>query len=132
MLGAVEQSPRWPLLSQPPLTRWTRGRVVLIGDACHAMLPHHGQGANQSIEDAVVLADLLAGTDAGTALDAYPRRRRARTRAVARSAWETGTLLHLPDDDVDGLKVRDARFENYLDANAWVHEYTATTAEEVA
>jgi salicylate hydroxylase len=146
MLGAVEQSPRWPLLSQPPLTRWTRGRVVLIGDACHAMLPHHGQGANQSIEDAVVLAELLARTDPATALDAYPRRRRARTRAVARSAWETGTLLHRPDDDVVGLAERDARFTTYLDANAWVHEYSAsghptatekpsenpTTTEEVA
>jgi salicylate hydroxylase len=126
MLGAVEQSPRWPLLSQPPLTRWTRGRVALIGDACHAMLPHHGQGANQSIEDAVVLAGLLAAGDATAALDAYPRRRRARTRAVAHSAWETGTLLHLPDDDVDGLAQRDARFTSYLDANAWVHEYRAT------
>jgi salicylate hydroxylase len=135
MLAAVPQSPRWPLLSQPPLTRWTRGRVVLVGDACHAMLPHHGQGANQSIEDAIVLADLLAGGDVEAALATYPRRRRARTRAVARSAWETGTLLHLPDPrpghdhDVDGLKARDARFETYLDANAWVHEYTATTED---
>src|SRR3954453_6356663 len=42
MLAAVPQSPRWPLLSQPSLTRWTRGRTVLIGDAVHAMLPHHG------------------------------------------------------------------------------------------
>jgi salicylate hydroxylase len=132
MLAAVPQSPRWPLLSQPPLTRWTRGRVVLLGDACHAMLPHHGQGANQSIEDAVELADLLVAVDADTALAAYPRRRRARTRAVARSAWETGTLLHLPDDDVDGLKVRDVRFGDYLDANAWVHEYTATTTKDTA
>jgi salicylate hydroxylase len=134
MLAAVPQSPRWPLLSQPPLTRWTRGRVVLIGDACHAMLPHHGQGANQSIEDAVVLADLLAGADTDAALDAYPRRRRARTRAVSRSAWDTGTLLHLPDDDVEGLTGRDARFKGYLDANAWVHQYAAsaaTTPEEV-
>jgi salicylate hydroxylase len=135
MLAAVPQSPRWPLLSQPPLTRWTRGRVVLIGDACHAMLPHHGQGANQSIEDAVVLAGLLADTDPDTALDSYPRRRRARTRAVARSAWDTGTLLHLPDDDVAGLAERDARFKGYLDANAWVHEYAAsdiTTTEDFA
>jgi salicylate hydroxylase len=128
MLAAVPQSPRWPLLSQPPLTRWTRGRVVLIGDACHAMLPHHGQGANQSIEDAVVLADLLADGDVDAALDAYPRRRRARTRAVARSAWQTGTLLHHPDDDVVGLAERDARFTDYLDANAWVHSYVASAA----
>jgi salicylate hydroxylase len=131
MLAAVPQSPRWPLLSQPPLTRWTRGRVVLIGDACHAMLPHHGQGANQSIEDAVVLAGLLAGTAPDAALDAYPRLRRARARAVARSAWETGTLLHLPDDDVDGLAERDARFTGYLDANAWVHSYIASDATTV-
>ncbi|WP_433801359.1 FAD-dependent monooxygenase [Actinomycetospora sp. CA-084318] len=126
MLAAVPQSPRWPLLSQPHLTRWTRDRVALIGDACHAMLPHHGQGANQSIEDAVVLADLLAAHGPDEALAIYPRRRRARTRAVSASAWETGTLLHLPDDDVDGLKARDARFTGYLDANAWVHEYSAT------
>jgi salicylate hydroxylase len=128
MLGAVEQSPQWPLLSQPPLSRWTRGRVVLIGDACH--VPHHGQGANQSIEDAVVLADLLAGAsgDISGALGAYPRRRRGRTRAVARSAWETGTLLHLPDDDVDGLKERDERFAGYLPRNAWVHEHRASTS----
>ncbi|MCD2188667.1 FAD-dependent monooxygenase [Actinomycetospora soli] len=127
MLAAVPQSPRWPLLSQPHLTRWTRDRVALIGDACHAMLPHHGQGANQSIEDAVVLADLLAAGDADRALADYPRRRRARTRAVSTSAWDTGTLLHLPDDDVDGLKARDARFAGYLDGNAWVHEYSATS-----
>lgn len=132
MLAAVPQSPRWPLLSQPHLTRWTRDRVALIGDACHAMLPHHGQGANQSIEDAVVLADLLASTGPDEGLAAYPRRRRARTRAVSASAWETGTLLHLPDDDVDGLKARDARFAGYLDANAWVHEYTATSTKEPA
>ncbi|MDT7741785.1 MAG: hypothetical protein QOE59_863, partial [Actinomycetota bacterium] len=92
----------------------------------------HGQGANQSIEDAVVLADLLAGTDPDTALATYPRGRRARTRAVARSAWDTGTLLHLPDDDVAGLAERDARFKSYLDANAWVHEYTAATTKESA
>ena len=127
MLAAVPQSPRWPLLSQPHLTRWTRDRVVLIGDACHAMLPHHGQGANQSIEDAVVLADLLAVGDVERALADYPRRRRARTRAVSTSAWETGTLLHLPDGDVAGLAARDARFTGYLDANAWVHEYSSTT-----
>ncbi|WP_018332977.1 FAD-dependent monooxygenase [Actinomycetospora chiangmaiensis] len=131
MLAAVPQSPRWPLLSQPHLTRWTRDRVALIGDACHAMLPHHGQGANQSIEDAVVLADLLAATGPDEALAAYPRRRRARTRAVSTSAWETGTLLHLPDDDVDGLKARDARFAGYLDANAWVHDHSAITDSAV-
>jgi salicylate hydroxylase len=59
MLSAVPQSPRWGLFALPPLRHWSRGPVVLIGDAAHAMLPHHGQGANQTIEDAAVLADEL-------------------------------------------------------------------------
>ncbi|MDD7921054.1 FAD-dependent monooxygenase [Actinomycetospora callitridis] len=122
MLAAVPQSPRWPLLSQPALTRWTRGRTVLIGDAVHAMLPHHGQGANQSIEDAVTLARLLVHRDPADALAAYPRLRRARTRAVAASAWETGTLLHLADDH-PRIAERDKRFAGYATDNAWVHDH---------
>ncbi|GAA4870195.1 FAD-dependent monooxygenase [Actinomycetospora straminea] len=122
MLGAVEQSPRWPLLALPPLATWTRGRVALLGDACHAMLPHHGQGAGTSIEDAAHLGALLATTGPDEALAAYPRHRRARTRAIARSAWETGTLLHLPDDH-PRVPERDARFAGYLPANAWVHDH---------
>lgn len=122
MLAAVPQSPRWPLLSQPPLTRWTRGRTVLIGDAVHAMLPHHGQGANQSIEDAVTLARLLVHRDPADALATYPRLRRARTRAVAASAWETGTLLHLADDH-PRIAERDKRFAGYATDNAWVHDH---------
>jgi salicylate hydroxylase len=124
MLAAVPQSPRWPLLSQPPLTRWTRGRVALVGDACHGMLPHHGQGAGQSIEDVITLVGLLAEHDVATALERYPRLRRARTRAVAASAWETGTLLHLDDAD-PRLDERDKRFALYLPENDWVHEHDA-------
>src|SRR3974377_116670 len=60
MLTAVPQSPRWGLFPLPPLTRWSRGPVVLLGDAAHAMLPHQGQGANQAIEDAVTLAGIIA------------------------------------------------------------------------
>ena len=125
MLAAAPQSPRWPLLSQPPLTRWTRGRTVLIGDAVHAMLPHHGQGANQSIEDAVTLARLLLHRGPADALAAYPRLRRARTRAVAASAWETGTLLHLADDHPRTAE-RDKRFAGYATDNAWVHDHDVT------
>lgn len=121
MLAAVPQSPRWPLLAQAPMNRWTRGRVTLIGDACHAMLPHHGQGANQSIEDAALLAELLATVDPDTALAEYPRRRRARTRAVARSAWETGTLLHLAAGPE--AAERDAGLAHYLDRFSWVHDH---------
>lgn len=49
----------WQLRDLDPLPRWTKGRVVLIGDAAHAMLPTQGQGASQSIEDAEALAAFL-------------------------------------------------------------------------
>jgi hypothetical protein len=58
MIGAVPQSPRWGLFARRPLASWSRGHVVLLGDAAHAMLPHLGQGANQAIEDAAALARL--------------------------------------------------------------------------
>ena len=61
MISAVPQSPRWGLFARRPLARWNRGPAVLLGDAAHAMLPHQGQGANQTIEDAAVLAAELDG-----------------------------------------------------------------------
>lgn len=50
---------RWPLFIHDPLPTWVRGRVVLIGDAAHPMLPFGGQGATQGMEDAAVLGILL-------------------------------------------------------------------------
>ena len=79
----------WALFTVRPLLRWYRGRVVILGDAAHGMLPHHGQGANTSIEDAFALAALLAETN-GDALEARFARlqglRRARTRTIQRSS----------------------------------------------
>ena len=59
------------------LNRWHRGRVVLVGDAAHAMPPFLGQGANQGIQDAVCLAEQLAGDLQGLekALEAYTEKR---------------------------------------------------------
>lgn len=60
-VAAVDSTFRWGLYDREPLERWTRGRLALAGDAAHAMLPHAGQGANQSIEDAAALGVALAG-----------------------------------------------------------------------
>jgi 2-polyprenyl-6-methoxyphenol hydroxylase-like FAD-dependent oxidoreductase len=62
---------------------WYRGRVVLIGDAVHAVTPHLAQGASIAIEDAVVLADLLAASDhVDQALAAFMSRRFERCKMV--------------------------------------------------
>ena len=65
MIRAAASPIRWGLFTVRPLLRWYRGRVVILGDAAHGMLPHHGQGANTSIEDAFALAGLLADARAG-------------------------------------------------------------------
>ena len=73
MVGATEVGARWALHDLAPLERWHTDRVVLMGDAAHAMVPHQGQGANQTIEDAIAARDLLAGarTRVPPALPAY-------------------------------------------------------------
>ncbi|KAJ5115656.1 hypothetical protein N7456_000004 [Penicillium angulare] len=53
----------WPLMQNDPLHRWSKGKVLIIGDAAHAMLPFGGQGANQAIEDGGALGRLLQGLD---------------------------------------------------------------------
>jgi len=50
---------KWALYDRDPIPRWTRGRVAVLGDAAHPMLPYLGQGACQAIEDGAVLATAL-------------------------------------------------------------------------
>jgi 2-polyprenyl-6-methoxyphenol hydroxylase-like FAD-dependent oxidoreductase len=71
-----------------PIPRMTRGRAALAGDAAHAMPPNVGQGGCQGIEDAVVLAASVSGTDSVVdGLAAYDRVRGPRTAGVLRAAW---------------------------------------------
>ena len=100
MIRAAASPIRWGLFTVRPLLRWYRDRVVILGDAAHGMLPHHGQGANTSIEDAFALAGLLAkapGDDLEATFSRYQALRRARTRKIQRSSWVTSSLLHLAD-----------------------------------
>jgi salicylate hydroxylase len=124
MLAAVPQSPRWGLFARRPLARWSRGPAVLLGDAAHAMLPHQGQGANQAIEDAAVLAAELDGTgDVTAALRSYQDRRRVRTRQVQLKSWAASDAFHLPDGPA--ARRRDAALARLTDDLAWIHGYDA-------
>jgi 2-polyprenyl-6-methoxyphenol hydroxylase-like FAD-dependent oxidoreductase len=80
-----------------PGTTWSRGRVVLIGDAAHAMSPMMGQGGCMAIEDALVLAEEL-GRVPGVpdALAAYERRRRPRVEWVRGQSEHLSGLMRLP------------------------------------
>ncbi|MFE1551889.1 FAD-dependent monooxygenase [Streptomyces sp. NPDC058718] len=81
-----------------PLPAFHRGRVALLGDAAHAMMPSLGQGGNQAIEDAVVLAHHARSApdfDPGRALAAYTADRLPRTTAIVRKAARTGAVTLL-------------------------------------
>jgi salicylate hydroxylase len=112
---------RWGMYDRPPLSRWSNGRLTLLGDAAHPMLPHLAQGANQALEDAVALGTLL-GACAGPAgvpraLAAYEGLRRDRTARVQLGSRRTGTSY-----DSSGSQLTDRR---------WIYEYDAW-AEAVA
>lgn len=94
------------------------------------MLPHHGQGANTTLEDAFTLAALLpqaASGDLAPVLAQYQRLRRARTRQIQRSSWATNALLHLRDDHPDRPR-RDEKMTRFADEFAWIHEFDAERA----
>lgn len=84
------------LYERAPLERLSGGRVGLVGDAAHPMLPNLGQGACQAIEDAVVLAGELGATDdVVAALARYSRRRARHTAAVVRASGHMSRIAHL-------------------------------------
>lgn len=133
MVSAVPQSVCWPLYTQPPLRSWARGRAVLIGDAAHTMLPHHGQGANQAIEDAIVLAECLIDMpdgDHAAAFERYTRMRRARTRKIQRSSLAASPLLHVPNGPI--AAIRDANAARFPELFGWIHDHDAAPKLAIA
>ena len=81
------------LYDRPPLKRWGRGRITLLGDAAHPMTPNLGQGACQALEDAVVLAKQVQSTaDIPTALRAYEAARIPRTTMIVNQSCQVGQV----------------------------------------
>jgi salicylate hydroxylase len=99
MVEAVESLHKWGLFVRDPLPRWSHGRVSLLGDACHSMVPYLGQGVNMAIEDAAVLTRSLTtySDDLEHALKVYEEVRRERTTQVAKGSAAMQTTFHHPD-----------------------------------
>jgi salicylate hydroxylase len=108
---------QWGMYDRVPLPRWSSGRLTLLGDAAHPMLPHLGQGVNQALEDAVAVAELLSAcaSPAGVprALAAYEELRRDRTAHVQLGSRRNGAGY-----DSSGSQLTDRR---------WIYEYDAGT-----
>jgi salicylate hydroxylase len=124
-LTTLKRDRRWPLYDRLPTDHWTRHHITLLGDAAHPMQPFLAQGACQTLEDAVCLADMLARyeDDIGKAFIAYEETRIPRTARVQRMSRLFGEICHL---DGVGAMLRNVLFaqrahDDYTYAH-WLYE----------
>ena len=123
VLKQVDKTFRWALYDRDPLPTWAKGRLMLLGDAAHPMLPHLGQGANQTIEDGMAVATILAGVTAAAvpaALLAYERLRRERVAEVQLGARQNGLRVDSADAD---LGARDAQLVAHAEFRKQLYTY---------
>jgi len=123
LIEKIETCFWWGLYDRKPLTSWTNGRLALLGDAAHPMLPHLGQGANQAIEDGFALAAFLAECGASEVADILPRYeafRRARTDIVQAEARKNGLRY---DSKYESLEQRDREIARSADLRKWLYDY---------
>jgi len=128
------------LFDRDPLPKWSRGRVTLLGDSAHAMLPYLAQGACQALEDAHVLARVLERFGAGRvaeALQDYELRRRPRTTKVQTTA--RATHIFWTEGDDAQRRARDGRMRGLaqIDPMAttvwrWLYAYDPVVAADTA
>lgn len=129
IIGAAGETFKWGLFDRDPLACWTAGRITLLGDACHAMLPFMAQGAVQSIEDGAALASCLtqAAGDVPAALRRYEALRRPRTTRLQEMSRLNKTRFHLPDGAAQ--EARDAQLaaagDRSLAAIGWLYAHDA-------
>jgi salicylate hydroxylase len=132
IIGAVQETFIWGLFDRVPLPRWSFGRVALLGDACHPMLPFLAQGAAQAIEDGATLAGVLSrGGDIAGALKRYEALRLPRTARVQATARGNKTRNHLPDGPEQhardaAMAAGDAQWS--IGASRWVYDHDAAAA----
>lgn len=130
LLGAATSLSRWSLREGPPLPRWSSGRVTLVGDAAHAMVPVGAQGASQALEDAACLAACLAARpgEVEVALTRYEEIRQPRLAQVSAAVHANARDHHLPDGARQRRRDRELSSRQSLDAQRWLYGYDAQLA----
>ena len=115
----------WGLYDREPLRSWSRGRLTLLGDAAHPMLPHAGQGANQAIEDGVALATILAQADRASVPEALRLYQSVRWQHTARVQGMARANGRRYDSAVGDLALRDREMGRQASDRAWIWDYDA-------
>jgi salicylate hydroxylase len=135
IISAVDETFIWALFDRPPLERWSIGRVTLLGDACHAMLPFMAQGAAQAIEDGATLAACLlkhGAAEIPAALRRYEALRLPRATRLQELSRANKTRFHLPDGPAQQARDAQMATSSYrsIPAIGWLYAHDASTAEE--
>ncbi|KXN70150.1 putative monooxygenase [Conidiobolus coronatus NRRL 28638] len=100
ILKSAKEVKKWPLYERPAESAWSKGRVVLLGDACHPMRPHMAQGAAMAIEDGAILVRSLETTGlekVEQAFDIYQKTRQDRVAKVQQISGENSWMRTTPD-----------------------------------
>jgi salicylate hydroxylase len=123
LLSLVTECSKWGLFTRPVTRNWGRGRIQLIGDAAHAMLPNAGQGACQAFEDAYILARWLdACRDPVEALANFRRIRIPRVHGVQRLSFSNARFKHMRDSAVQKESIAAGKGSVHGNAD-WVWGY---------
>ncbi|HWK26456.1 MAG TPA: FAD-dependent monooxygenase [Solirubrobacter sp.] len=131
LIEAARETRRYAFYAREPITRWAAGRVALLGDAAHPMLPFFAQGAGQAIEDAAVLAQCLAGAvDVEAALRRYEAIRAPRATRVQRMSGERREHHHMPDGPEQVARDAALASQDPLGHNAWLYGHDVETELE--
>ncbi len=133
LAAAATHTRRWALVDRSPLQRWTLGRIGLLGDAAHPMLPFFAQGAAQAVEDAAVLAACLRGVGRDgvqEALMRYEAIRQPRASQVQRMSRGREVRNHLPDGPEQQQRDTELASGDPLRQSAWLygHDVLAESA----
>ena len=126
LMRQAESCYRWGLFDRDPMPEWSQGRVTLLGDACHPMLPFMAQGAVMAIEDANTLAQCLASAAAAypSALQRYEYLRRERTATVQQMSRDNIQFFH--NADIPNLA---ERMSSHREAHLWLYSFDVTNQD---